>query len=337
MPTAMFLHQPGSALQAEERPGLTAKPGELVVRLEAAALNHRDLWICKGAYPGIRLPVILGSDGAGVVTASGSAEHADRVGTEVILNPSLAWGDSSKAPGPDFTILGMPRDGTFAAEIVIPTEQVAAKPRHLDWQQAAALPLAGLTAFRALFSRARLQAGERVLITGIGGGVALLALQFAVAAGAEVHVTSSSEAKRQRALTEFGARGTYDHTDPEWVNAFRKTVGAFDVAIDGAGGNTFANLLEAAEFGARIVSYGATAGVPERINLRAHFWKQLDLLGSTMGSPADFAGMTAFVTRHAIRPQVDEVFPLHQANEALHRMESGSQFGKLVLRCQSSP
>src|SRR6185436_10502176 len=166
--------------------------GEVVVTLRAAALNHRDVWIKTGQYAGLKWPCIPGSDGAGTVSGTGEGVDAAWKNREVIINPSFGWGDHEAAQGGQFTILGLPRDGTLAEKIAVPATQLAPKPSHLSWEEAAALPLAGLTAYRAVHARAKVQRGERVLISGIGGGVALFALQFAVATGAEVWVTSSS-------------------------------------------------------------------------------------------------------------------------------------------------
>ena len=165
-------------------PQPTPHVGEVVVRLHAAALNHRDVWIKGGKYAGLKFPVILGSDGAGTVVQAGPGVDPSVVGQEVILNPSLDWGHSEKSQDPRFSILGLPRDGTFAEFVSIPATQLTPKPTHLSWEEAAALPLAGLTAYRAIFSRAGLKAHERILINGIGAGTALFALQFAAAAGA---------------------------------------------------------------------------------------------------------------------------------------------------------
>src|SRR6187551_1421517 len=193
-----------------------AAPGQAVVRLKAAALNHRDLFIQQGLYPNIRLPVTPGSDGAGLVESVGSSADQAWVGREVIINPSLDWGDDARAPGTGFRILGMPDAGTFAEKIVIPVANLAAKPAHLSWEQAAALPLTGLTAWRALFTRAQLKPGEKVLVTGAGGGAALFALQFAVAAGAEVWVTSSSGERIARAKA-LDAAGGVNYRDDGWT------------------------------------------------------------------------------------------------------------------------
>jgi len=308
-----------------------AAPGQAVVRLKAASLNHRDLFIQQGLYPNIRLPVTPGSDGAGIVESVGSPAEQMWVGREVIINPSLDWGDDARAPGATFRILGMPDPGTFAEKIVIPVANLAAKPAHLTWEQAAALPLTGLTAWRALFTRAHLKAGEKVLVTGVGGGAALFALQFAIAAGAEVWVTSSSPEKIARAQT-LGAKGGVNYRTADWAKTLQAAAGGlFDVIVDSAGGDGFASLIELTKPGGRIVFFGATTGNPKGLDLRKGFFRQINILGTTMGSPADFAGMTAFVAQHKITPVIDRVFPLAETEAALRHMDSGAQFGKIVL------
>jgi NADPH:quinone reductase-like Zn-dependent oxidoreductase len=227
----------------------------------------------------------------------------------------------------------MPDNGTFAEKIVIPVANLAAKPAHLSWEQAAALPLAGVTAWRALFTRAGLKAGERVLVTGVGGGAALFALQFAVAAGASVWVTSGSAEKIARAQ-QLGARGGVSYRDADWHTRLQKDAGGFfDVIVDSAGGEGFAKLIELTRPGGRIVFFGATVGNPPGIDLRKCFFRQINVLGTTMGSPVDFAGMTALVESQKIVPVLDRLFPLDQAEAALRHMEAGAQFGKIVLQC----
>lgn len=309
-----------------------AAAGEVVIALRAAALNHRDVWIKQGQYAGLKWPCLPGSDGAGVVEAVGEGVDATWIGREVIINPSFGWGESEAAQGAGFSILGLPRDGTFAEKIAVPGAQIATRPAHLSWEEAAALPLAGLTAYRALFSRAKLVPGERVLINGIGGGVALFALQFAVAAGAEVWVSSSSDEKMARAR-ELGAKDGFRYTEAGWGARAAKETGGFDVIVESAGGEGFEQLLDAAAPGGRVVFYGATRGNPPLLAMRKVFWRQLSILGSTMGSPADWAGLIAFVARHEVKPIVSAVFPLARADEAFGLMERGEQLGKIVLRC----
>jgi NADPH:quinone reductase-like Zn-dependent oxidoreductase len=304
--------------------------GEVRVSLRTAALNHRDVWIKAGTYAGLKFPARPGSDGAGVVDATGGGVDPAWRGREVIINPSFDWGLGEQAFGPKFTILGLPRDGTLAEKIVVPVEQLAPKPVHLSWEQAAALPLAGLTAYRALFSRAHLRARERVLVSGIGGGVAVFALQFARAAGAEVWVTSSS-AEKIACAVRLGAEGGFDYCDPDWAADAVKSPGPFDVVIDGAGGEGFVKLVDATAAGGRVVFYGGTRG-EATLPLRKIFWRQITLLGTTMGSPADWRGMTAFVAEHRLQPIVSEVFPLERVTDAFALMERGGQFGKIVVR-----
>ncbi len=305
--------------------------GEALIELKAAALNHRDVWIKKGQYAGLKFPCIPGSDGAGTVTAVGTGADASWVGREVVIYPGFNWGPSESAQGPDFSILGLPRDGTLADKVAVPVAQLSAKPASMSWEEAAALPLSGLTAWRALMSRAHLQKGERVLVTGIGGGGALFALQFAVSSGNEAWVTSSSDDKIAGAV-KLGARGGFRYDRDGWAADAVKAPGPFDVIIDSAGGPGFANLIDAAAPGGRIAFFGATRGNAPEMVLRKVFWKQLSILGSTMGSAADWRAMNDFVEGHALKPVISDVFPFARAVEAFDLMEQGGQFGKIVVR-----
>lgn len=307
------------------------KPGYAKVELKAASLNHRDYWITQGLYPGIELPKVLGSDGAGIVSQVGGDHDESWLGQEVIINPGWDWGTNEATQSSAFTILGMPHNGTFSSHIHVPVETLRPKPKHLSWEEAAALPLGGVTAFRATMSRGELRPGEKVLVSGIGGGVATLALQFAVAVGAEVAVTSSSQSKLAKAM-EMGAVAGFNYREENWQKKAAEEFGRPNLIIDSAAGKGYANLIDLAAPGGRIVNYGATTGVPENLDMRKVFWNQLKLIGSTMGSPADFRGMLDLVDKHQIRPVIDQVFSLAQGNEALQRMEQGDQFGKIVLR-----
>lgn len=327
---ALVVEKPGEPLVVTDQSDVQPAAGDAVVRLKTAALNHRDLWIAQGQYPGMKTPVVLGSDGAGIVESVGSGVDPSWAGKEVVINPGLAWGDDPRAQAPSFQILGSPRDGTMAGSIVIPAEQLHAKPAHLNWEEAAALPLAGLTAYRALFAQGRFEAGETVLVSGVGGGVATLALFFAVAAGGDVWVTSSSQEKIEQAK-QFGAKGGFLYTSPDWPKEAAEQGVSPALAIDGAGGPGFSLLIDAVRPGGRIVNYGVTAGVTEELNLRKVFWKQLHLIGSTMGSAEQFAQMLEFVSKHQIKPIVDRVFPLDRGNDAFTYLAEASQFGKVVL------
>lgn len=311
--------------------------GQAVVKLRAAALNHRDVFVQQGLYPGMKLPVIPGADGAGVVSAIGEDVDNEWLGREVIINCSLDWGDNPNLYGPNFRILGMPDNGTFAEYVLVGANTLHAKPAHLTFEEAAALPLAGLTAWRALMSRAKLSSErkERVLITGIGGGVALFTLQFAVAAGAEVWVTSGSTEKIERAK-DLGATGGINYKTQDWHKTLMTQTGGgrmgyFDVVIDSAAGPGFALLTDVAAPGGRIVIFGGTAGKIDGLIPPKVFFKHLNIMGSTMGTPAEFADMVAFVEKYQIQPVIDTVMPLAEAEAALRRMDAGQQFGKIVL------
>lgn len=325
------VHQPATV---RDVPTPTPAPGEILVKLHAAALNHRDVWIQKGQYAGIRLPCTLGADGAGEVAAHGASVPADApaVGTRVLLYPGLRWGHNPRAQAKDFVVLGMPDPGTFAEYITLPARSIFPLPAHLSFEQGAALPLAGLTAYRAAFVRAQVQPGERVLVTGVGGGVAITAAQLCAAHGAEVWVTSGSEEKLARA-TALGAKGGISYKADNWAKTLMQQAGGpFDVIIDSAAGDAFNALLDIAAPGGRIVFYGGTLGAIPQLPPAKVFWKQLSILGSTMGSEQDFAEMLAFVTEHHLVPVVDEVFPLAEGEAALRRLETGAQFGKVVLK-----
>jgi zinc-binding alcohol dehydrogenase/oxidoreductase len=319
-------------LSIVEKPVPAPLAGEARVRIKAAALNHRDLWIKQGQYAGLKFPCQPGSDAAGVVEAVGAGVGADWLGGEVVINPAFDWGKGEGAQGASFTILGLPLDGTLAETITVPVSQLAPKPTHLAWTEAAALPLAGLTAYRALFSRAHLQRGEKVLITGVGGGVAALALQFAVAQGAEVYVTSGHDDKIERAIG-LGAAGGFNYAHTGWAKTalHAHAERLFDVIVDSAGGEGFESLIDLAAPGGRLVFFGATRGNPPTLPMRKVFWRQLSLLGTTMGSPADWRAMLGFVERHRIVPVVGAVFPLARVDDAFALMERGGQFGKIVV------
>lgn len=306
------------------------KAGMVQIRIKAAALNHRDLWVTKGQYAGIKYPIILGSDGAGIVEKVGKDVPQSLVGNAVIINPSFEWGEEEAAQGKDFRILGLPDNGTLAELVNVPIEYVYPMPAHMTFVQAAGLPLAGLTAYRALMTRARARGGDKVLISGIGGGVALFALQFAVKLGCEVWVTTGSETKLRRAIG-MGAKGGGNYKSEGWAKQLREAAGLFDVIIDGAGGPGFADLLDLAAPGGRIAIYGGTNGNIEKLSPQKLFWKQVSILGSTMGSPSDFHNMLRFVNTHAIVPVIDEVFPFEEATLAFAKMDAGTQIGKLVV------
>ena len=306
-------------LEYREYPDPAINEGFAVVLLKAAALNRRDWWITQGLYANIKTPSILGSDGCGIYN-----------GEEVIINPGINWGENFRFQSDAFKILGMEEDGTFAEKIAVRKKNIYKKPPHLSPEEAAALPLSGLTAWRVLFTRCEVKAGENVLISGVGGGTALTACQLAIAAGANVYVTSGSGEKIKKAVA-LGAKSGVSYKNPDAMKALAKSVGGFDVVIDSAGGPGFNILLRMCRKGARIGIYGRTQGDIEKINVPNLFYKQLSILGSTMGSDAEFEKMLEFVNRHKIVPVVDKIFPLKNGNDALEMMAQNRQFGKLVL------
>lgn len=323
---AAVIHEFGdpSVLRLAEHPDPEPRAGEVVVELRAAALNRRDTYLRRGASPAYRfpLPLVLGSDGTGVRRDTGE---------EVVILPSLDWGDREEAPGPGFRILGGPDDGTYAELVAVPAANVYPKPGRLSFDEAAALPLAGLTAYRALFARGGLRAGESVLVLGAGSGVSTLAVSLAVQAGATVLVTSSSAAKIDRAR-ELGARAGVDYTAAGWPDAVRELTRGrgVDLVLDAVGA-TWPDSIRCLARGGRLVVLGATAGAEVSLNVRDVYFAQASILGTTMGSPRDFEGLLRLVETGGWAPVVDSVRPLAEAAEAHARMEAGAHFGKLVL------
>lgn len=321
---AVVLHQFGSAEQLGigSAPDPTEAPGWVIVRLRASALNWHDVLVRQGQY-GSPLPHVLGADGAGT--------RAD-TGEPVMVLPSLWWGAEESAPDPRFQILGDQVPGTYAEQVAVPAECVVPKPAGLSWAQAAALPLVGVTCFRALFTRGRLSAGESLLVLGAGGGVATTAVSLAAAAGARVVVTSSAAEKIERAR-ELGAAGGVRHTEQDWVSAAREySPGGlgFDVVLDPVGRWTEA--IRALRPGGRLVVLGANLAERATMDVRSFYFGQYDLLGTTMGSPKDFAGLLSMLDTTPVAPPViDTVFPLDAADGAHRRLESGAGFGKVVL------
>ncbi|MCS7188905.1 MAG: zinc-binding dehydrogenase [Bacteroidia bacterium] len=318
------------ALRWEEVPLPALQASHVRVRVKAAALNRRDLWIALGLYPAIQYPAILGSDGCGEVVEVGSPTLSHLKGKRIIINPALDWGASEKAQQDSFHILGMPTHGTLAEFVDVPAENIHAAPEFLSDEEAAAIPLAGLTAYRALFVQGELQPGMRVLITGIGGGVAIWALQLAVAAEAEVWVTSSSPEKIEKAQ-KLGAKDGVIYAQEGWSKLLSQQAGTFDLIVDGTGGEFFSEYISLVSPGGKIVVYGATRGNPSKIDLRRLFWRQICIVGSTMGSPQNFASLLEFIKQKQIRPFLEHVMPINALPDALTRLWKGEQIGKIVL------
>ncbi len=308
-----------------------AGAGEVVVDIHAAALNRRDPWVWKtdGYCP---LPVTLGSDGAGIVSEVGAGAHDISVGDAVVINPTLGWTDGEDVPGPDFDILGAPLEGTFAESVRIARANVAPMPDGWSFDQAAALSLGGLTAWRATVSCAGAAPGSTLLVTGASGGVATFAIQIAVAMGARVFVTSSSQAKIDRAVA-LGAAGGVLHDDPDWVERLRaRAGGGVDAVIDSYGAASWRTLLTALRDGGRLVTFGDTGGATADLEIMDVYWHWRSICGTTMGSPREYRALLEHVASHAWRPVIDRVYPLHEIAAAARRLDAPDRFGKVVLR-----
>lgn len=326
-------------LQVAERPEPVAGPGQVVVELRAAALNHLDLFVL-GGLPGITIPLphTGGADGAGVVAALGEGVGGWQVGDEVVLNPGLWCGacefcrEGEESLCVRYGILGEHVDGTFAERVAVPAVALARRPSHLTWEEAAAFPLTFLTAWRMLVTRGGVRPGDTVLIHGIGGGVALAALALATALDARTIVTSGSDSKLDRAV-ELGAWGTVNYRNADVVREVKKRTDrrGVDLVVESVGEATWMTSLRSVRRGGRIVTCGATSGPNPVEEVRLIFWNQLSILGSTMGSLSDWHAMIEAMERWRLRPVVDSVFPLARGVDAYGRLAAGEQFGKIVL------
>jgi zinc-binding alcohol dehydrogenase/oxidoreductase len=299
-----------------------ARPGWATVALRASALNWHDVLVRQGRYRS-PLPHVIGADGAGVRTDTG--EH-------VVVLPSLNWGNREEAPGSGWEILGDHTAGTYAELVSVPTDCLAAKPVRLSWSEAAALPLVGVTTYRALFARGRLRAGESMLVIGAGGGIATMAIALAVATGASIVVTSSSTDTIERAVST-GATGGVLHSEdgwPEHARGLSPDNAGFDLVLDPVG--RWSESVRALRPGGRLVVLGANAAQTAQMDIRSFYFGQFDLLGTTMGSGRDFAGLLDMIDRCPVRaPVIDREFPLDRAAEAHEYLERGRSFGKCVL------
>ena len=334
---AAVIHEHGGLeqIRVEEIPEPKAAPAEVVLEVRASALNHLDVWVRNGR-PGLALemPHVLGSDAAGVVVERGLGVDNVCVGDEVLLNPGLSCGScefctrGEQSECLTFGIVGLTRPGSFAERLAVPAANLHPKPAHLTFEEAAALPLASVTAWRMLMTRARLRPGESVLIHGIGGGVALAALQLAKLADAAVIVTSSSDEKLARARTLGADHAVNYKSSPDVADEIRDITSGrgVDIVIDSVGAATWAIDFSVVRRGGRIVLCGVTTGGAAETNLQSLYWNQVTVMGSTMGSHDDFRQMLRAVTAARLKPVVDLVEPLTRCPEAIGRMENGDQF-----------
>lgn len=327
---ALVLVGPGQIDWREiEKP--TLSPGKALVKIKGISLNRRDEWIKEGKYPNIRYGCTMGSDGAGTVESVADEKDKLWVGQDVVINPNIEWGKDREAQSKNYTILGMPVSGTFAEYILVDVDRLEPKPFHMDYLQAATLPLGGLTAYRALFNKGELKEGQNVLISGFGGGVAQFAFIFAQAAGANVYITSGSDEKVARAL-KMGAKGAYNYKKEAQYSELWKTKGGFDLVIDSAGGDQLNNFIKILKPRGKIVFYGATNGLPAKVDLYRMFWNQLSLMGTTMGSDQEFNEMLSFVTKHQIRPIIDSIRPFSKLAESFSDITKPNKVGKIVFQ-----
>jgi zinc-binding alcohol dehydrogenase/oxidoreductase len=306
-----------------EAPDPEPRPGHVVVDLVRAALNHRDVWIREGR-PG-PLPAVLGSDGAGVVSEVGAGVAGVAVGDEVVINPALDWGEREDAPGPDFRILGVPDQGTYAERIVIAAHQVRPRPAEWSWDESAAFPLGGLTAWRAL-RLAGAAPGRRILVTGAGGGVGTFIVQIGAALGATMVATTGSGAKIAR-VRELGAAEAVDYHDPEWP----RRIGPVHAAIDSAGGSGLDAVIGTLARGGVLVSFGDTAREQATVDLAEVFLEWRAIQGTTMGSPREFDALLRHIATAGWRPAIDSTHALADAAEAHRRLVDPDRIGKVVL------
>ncbi|MCW3795681.1 zinc-binding dehydrogenase [Paenibacillus sp. LS1] len=329
MKAIVHSNQSGLAgLQYTESTSRAPKAGEVLIQLKSAGINHRDLFImaARGTHD---TPLIPGSDGAGIIVEIGEDVRGFSIGDEVIIHPTLGWEHASEVPiVPD--IVGGPTDGTLAKYITLPAENALPKPAHLSWEEAGVLSLSALTAYRALFTRGVLKQGEHILIPGIGGGVATYALLMAVAAGAQVTVTSRSEAKRNEALRLGATHALDSHGDWRLQNDLEPV----DMILDSIGQAMFPKYFDIIRPGARIVMYGASSGDDLTLPIRSIFFPQVSLIGTSMGSREEFVQMLQWVEQHDIHPVIDGVYPLQDTAKAFERMEKGEQFGNLAIRIE---
>lgn len=330
---AILLNTPGGPEQLQYSEVRDPEPdyGQVLVKLHAAALNRRDISVRSSSGYAQYMPFIPGSDGAGVVSGLGPGVRKFHTGERVVVFPSLNWGVHASHPSTDFEILGGPTNGTYAELLVLPEANLYPMPENLSFAQAAALPIAGLTTWRALITKAKVLPGERVFIPGAGSGTATFAIQIARMAGARVFVSSHSDDKIQQALA-LGAEAGVNYTQPGWQERLTDlTSGGVQVVIDSVGQATYPASLNLLVPGGRLVSFGVTSGSSVQIEIITIYRKQISVLGTTMGSPAEFEHFLSAVASGAIQPVIDSHFPLAQAADAQRHMQAQQQFGKIVL------
>ena len=310
----------------DPEPGAT----EVVVALRASALNQRDAWLWQ--QRDLALPATLGSDGAGVIAAVGRDAGRVRLGDEVVINPGLGWGVNEEAGGSSFEILGVPRSGTFAEYVVVPVENVAPKPRRLSWTEAATLGVAAVTAWRAVSRSTCDLTDANLLVPGAGGGVGTFAIQIAAALGARVYTTSSTPEKLERARA-LGAVHALSYSEEDWARRLHALCPTgFDAVIDAAGPRLWGTLIDLLRPGGTLVTFGLSAGASAEVASFPLLWQWRKIVGTTMGSPRDFARLLEHLEDAPWRPAIDRVLELEALPEAAARLVASDRFGKVVLK-----
>lgn len=337
---AAIFHENGGpeVVRIESVPKPRPGPGQLLVQVRAAALNHLDLWVRRGIPIETTMPHVGGSDVAGTVAEVGEGVDGGRVGERVVINPSLWCGRCRECARGEhsmcerFRIMGEHTDGGFTEFLAVDADHAYALPGDLSFEEAAALPISYQTAWRALVSRARLRPGEDVLVIGASGGTAIAAVQIALLMGARVFAVTSGADNVLR-LRGLGAHVVYDRLETDWAKALYADTGkrGVDAVVENVGGPTWAGSVRSLARGGRLVTYGGTAGARVELDVRSVFWKQIEVIGSTMASRSEFEDMLRVVFAGRIRPVIDRVMPLDEARAAHERLEAGGQFGKIVL------
>lgn len=336
---AVIFHEHGGidVLKHEEVPDPEISPDEVLIRVKACALNHLDIWVRRG-IPGISLPHISGSDVAGIVEKVGDRVKDVKRGQRVIANPSLSCGRCEYCiQGEDslcvsYKILGEQVDGGYAELIKLPGQNVIPIPDDISFEEAAAVPLVFMTAWRMLVTRAKLRPGEDILILGAGGGVASAAIQIAKLCGARTFVTASTSEKLKKA-EELGAELLINYAEVDFDREVRRLTDrrGVDVVLDNVGADTWLKSLRSLAKNGRLITCGATTGANPQTDIRYIFWNQLQIIGSTMGTKKELLDVLKLVWAGKLKPVIARVFPLEEAPEAQKMMERREQFGKLIL------
>jgi len=338
---AVVIHKNGGpeALVYEDREDPKPRPNEVLIEVRAAAINHVDIWIRKG-IPGVTFPfpLIPGCDAAGVIRSVGEAVTGLAPGTRVTINPGISCGhcefcaDGFGSQCNTFSMVGENRDGSYAQLLTVPAHIVLPIPETLSFEEAAAAPLVTLTAWSMMVNKGRIRPGEDILILGVGAGVGTAALQIAKITGCRVFAAASTDAKLERAQA-LGADFLINYAKEEFDKKIRQLTDrrGVDVVVDYVGAETWVRSLRSARKGGRILTCGATTGYDPKTDLRQIFYRQLQVIGSTMGSPRDFFDAMRCVFRGQIKPVIDRVLPLSEARSGHEAIERREVFGKVVL------